>query len=66
MVAGEQVAGVVLALDRREPLVGLRRIDRGDILLSGRSEEVRVDAVDDRRESSPDRFQNRTSSLGQI
>ena len=35
VVAGEQVAGVVLALYRGEPLVGFRWVDRGDILLGG-------------------------------
>ena len=32
VVAGEQIAGIVPALDRREPPIGLSRIDRGDIL----------------------------------
>ena len=59
VVAGEQVAGVVLTLDRREPLIGLHRIDRGDILRSGRREEVGVGAADMRCESPPDRFQGR-------
>jgi hypothetical protein len=63
VVAGEQVAGVVLTLDRREPLVGLRWVDRGDIFLGGRSEEVGVGAVDVRCESPPDRFQGRASGL---
>ena len=61
VVAGEQVAGV-LTLDRREPLTGLRWIDRGDILLGGRSEEVCVGAVDVRCKSPPDRFQSRRAA----
>src|SRR5689334_3143255 len=52
VIAGEQVAGVVLTLDRCEPLVGLRWIDRGDILPGGRGEEVCVGAGDVRCESS--------------
>ena len=63
VVAGEQIAGVVLTLDRHEPLIGLRWIDRGDILLGGRSEEISVGAVDVRCESPPDLFQGRTSGL---
>jgi hypothetical protein len=63
VVAGEHVAGVVLPLDRREPLIGLLRVDRGDILLGGAGEEVRVGAVDVRCEPSPDRGQGRTSGL---
>jgi hypothetical protein len=61
VVAGKQIAGVVLTLDRREPLIGLRWINRGDILLGGRSEEVCVGAIDVRCESPPDRVQGRTS-----
>jgi hypothetical protein len=45
VVADEQIAGVVLTLDRREPPIGRRWIDRGDILLGGRSEEVCVGAT---------------------
>jgi hypothetical protein len=41
VVAGEQISGVVLALDRREPVIDLRWINRGDILLGSRSEKVR-------------------------
>ncbi len=55
VVAGKQVAGVILTLDRREPLIGLRWIDRGDILFGGRREEVCVGAVDARCEFLPDR-----------
>jgi hypothetical protein len=46
VVASEQIAWVVPPLDRREPLVGLGRVDRGDVLLRGRREEVRVGTVD--------------------
>jgi hypothetical protein len=40
VVAGEQIAGVVLTLDRREPVIDLRWINRGDILLGGRRQVV--------------------------
>ena len=63
VVAGEQVAGVVLTLDHREAVVDLCWINRGDILLGGRGEEVCVGAVDVGCESRPDRFQSRASSL---
>jgi len=63
VVAGEQIAGVVLTLDRRESLIGPRWIDRGDILFGGRSEGVCVGAADMRCESRPDRFQSWTSGL---
>jgi len=53
VVAGEQIAGVILTLDRREPLIDLRWINRGDILLGGRREEVCVGAVDVRCEFLP-------------
>ena len=65
VVAGEQIAGVVLRLDRRESLIGPRWIDRGDILFGGSSEEVCVGAADMRCESPPDRFQaGRAASTG--
>jgi hypothetical protein len=35
VVAGEQIPGVILTLDRREPVINLRWINRGDILLGG-------------------------------
>lgn len=63
VVAGKQIAGVILTLDRREPVIDLRWINRGDILLGGRREEVCVGAVDVRCEFLPDRFQSRTSGL---
>src|SRR5689334_17200914 len=63
VVAGEQIAGVILTLDRREPLIDLRWINRGDILLGGRRAEVCVGAADVRCEFLPDRLESRTSGL---
>jgi hypothetical protein len=50
VVASEQIAWVVPPLDRREPLIGLRRVDSGDVLVRGRREGVGVGTIDVRWE----------------